>query len=100
MMRILGHFERFGPPVGGGILTTATILRALAERGHTVQGLTNSPMAPGPLPFPIHEQPAPDEVAAFYDWAECVVPHMTATPTALAYARQFDVPIVYPVHDD
>lgn len=31
-MRILGHFERFGPPAGGGILTTATILRELARR--------------------------------------------------------------------
>jgi len=99
-MRILGHFERFGPPVGGGILTTATILRILAQRGHEVQGLTNRPMAPGPLPFTIHDMPAPADVAALYDWADLVVPHMTATPAALTYARQFNVPIVYPVHDD
>jgi len=99
-MRILGHFERFGPPVGGGILTTAAILRALADRGHTVQGLTNRPMAAGPLPFTIHDMPDPANIAALYAWAEIVVPHMTATPTALEYARRLGVPIVYPVHDD
>lgn len=99
-MRILGHFDRFGPPVGGGIVTTAAILRALADRGHAVQGLTNRPMAPGPLPFTFHDMPGPADVAALYAWADIAVPHMTATPTALAYARWLGVPVVYPVYDD
>jgi glycosyltransferase involved in cell wall biosynthesis len=99
-MRILGHLDRYGPPVGGGVITTVTILRELTRKGHEVRIVTNRSLAPDVPEIKSLEAPPASVVRELYDWSEVIVPHMTATPTAMKYARDSRKPVIYPVHDD
>lgn len=99
-MRILGHLERFGPPAGGGVITTVTILRELASRGHEVSIVTNRTGAPDFPEIATYEAVDPGTFRILYHNSDLIVPHMTATPIAMDFAREANVPVLYPVHDD
>jgi hypothetical protein len=99
-MKILGHLDRFGPPVGGGVITTVAILQELAQRGHDVYLVSNR----APLPNLPHvtccKAATPETMLNLYQAADLVVPHMTATPVAMEFIRATSTPLMYPVHDD
>jgi glycosyltransferase involved in cell wall biosynthesis len=99
-VNILGHLERFAPPVGGGVVTTVTILRELARRGHDVRILTHEPGALNVQGVQFIEASGATTLRGMYQWADVAVPHMDTTPVALTYAREMGTSILYPVHDD
>lgn len=99
-MRILGHLDRFGPPVGGGVITTVSILRELARRGHHVCLITNRDATEQVPGIHVLEAPPTHELHSAYVWADIVVPHMSSVLLATSLAGEFDKPVIYPVYDD
>jgi hypothetical protein len=99
-MKVLGHLDRFGPPVGGGVITTVAILQELARRGHDVHMVSNRTPLPNLPNLTCYEAATPETMLSLYQVADLAVPHMTATPTAMEFVRATGTPLMYPVHDD